>query len=160
MARTLEQLDADLTQAQADIAALGGKSVASVAFYTPSGDPRWFTPMSDAEKAAFTASGLKNDTYGGGGEEAMQRARFGWKGGNTTVSPDKTAAAFVENKRIADMTPNEYAASRYASISHELACYLNLTDCTDNPSNAVTVEGWIAWNGNSGAQGGPSGPRQ
>jgi rubredoxin len=152
MTLTLENLDARLS-------ALEGKAITPAPSGNPDLDPRWYTPMTDAEKKAFTAANPNLTANDGGGEVALQRARFGWTDKQSSVGPETLAAGFAKNVNISKMTQSEYMASEYRNFPPELACYLNLTNRTGlNPTDATTVDEWVA--GNNRGQGTPSGPRQ
>jgi hypothetical protein len=154
MGRSLEQIDIDLNALAGEVGKLndnvfyGVKNGPAVAA-TPSLDVRWFTPMTSEERTAFAAAnpmdGNNVPVYIGGGELALQRARFGWSE-RGQFAPSTTAAAFVKNAVIA-------AGPSY--VGQELDAWLNLTNRPDeHPTDATTIDGWLAFN--EGVQAGPS----
>ena len=152
--RTPEELDAAVTaiQGQLDVVvvALKGQTILPAIPLAPSGnpdlDPRWYTPMTDAEKKAFAAANSLNADSGGdasGGETAMNRARYGWTDKGTVISLVTTAEAFAANAKIAAGPPY---------VGQELDCYLNLTNRKGtNPNDDTTVDGWVNFNNRQGS---------
>lgn len=154
MTRTLEQIDAALTAVEATV-----KGLATPAVATPTAsalDPRWYTPMTAEEIAAFDTAnpfvgGYIPDASGQGGEIALQRARRGWTDKQSGVTPAMTGSAILENSEVATMGEARFA-TLYGPITRELACYLNLTNRKGvkmqnaDGTQATSVDQWVTAN--------------